>query len=102
MKLMVIPVGRGLVFSGSQAINISYSTDHRQKIFRTLPQAAWFSGSQTKNISYSTDHRPLTLERSDLLGDWVHRRLKPPRGGRKHSWECGRSDSSRSIPACDR
>src|SRR6516165_10871700 len=44
MKLMVIPVGRSLVFSGSQAINISYSTsgslvfpDHRQKIFRTLP-----------------------------------------------------------------
>src|SRR6516225_5162220 len=42
MKLMVIPVGRSLVFSGSQAKNISYSTDHRQKIFRTLPQAAWF------------------------------------------------------------
>ena len=41
MKLMVIPVGRGLVFSGSQAKNISYSTDHRsdhrKKIFRTLP-----------------------------------------------------------------
>jgi hypothetical protein len=44
MKLMVIPVGRSLVFSGSQAKNISYSTsgslvfpDHRQKIFRTLP-----------------------------------------------------------------
>ena len=30
MKLMVIPVGRSLVFSGSQA-----------KIFRTLPQMAW-------------------------------------------------------------
>src|SRR5215467_5105461 len=57
MKLMVIPVGRGLVFSGSQA-----------KIFRTLPitgnkyfvlylRQPGFSGSQTKNISYSTDHR---------------------------------------------
>jgi hypothetical protein len=30
MKLMAIPVGRSLVFSGSQAKNISYSTDHRQ------------------------------------------------------------------------
>src|SRR6516164_102791 len=38
MKLMVIPVGRSLVFSGSQAKNISYSTDHRRKIFRTLPK----------------------------------------------------------------
>ena len=37
MKLMVIPVGRSLVFSGSQAQNISYPTDHRRKIFRTLP-----------------------------------------------------------------
>jgi hypothetical protein len=37
MKLMVIPVGRSLVFSGSQAKNISYPTDHRQKMFRTLP-----------------------------------------------------------------
>ena len=46
------------------------------------------------NISYSTDHRPLTLERSDLLGDWVHRRLKPPRGGRKHSSECSLSGAS--------
>src|SRR6516162_3823102 len=26
-----------LVFSGSQVKNISYPTDHRQKIFRTLP-----------------------------------------------------------------
>src|SRR5215471_13056759 len=34
---MVMPVGRSLVFSGSQAKNISYPTDHRQKIFRTLP-----------------------------------------------------------------
>src|SRR5215471_6440889 len=33
MKLMVIPVGRSLVFSGS-------------KIFRTLPQAAWFFPDQ--------------------------------------------------------
>src|SRR6516162_5498105 len=50
---------------GSQAKNISYSTDHRQKIFRTLPQAAWFFRitdkkyfvlyrSQAINISYST------------------------------------------------
>src|SRR5215471_3454829 len=38
MKLMVIPVGRSLVFSGSQVTNISYSTDHRQKIFCTLPK----------------------------------------------------------------
>jgi hypothetical protein len=30
MKLMVIPVGNSLVFSGSQKKNISYSTDHRQ------------------------------------------------------------------------
>src|SRR5262249_40791957 len=37
MKLMVIPVGRSLVFSGSQAQNISYPADHRRKIFRTLP-----------------------------------------------------------------
>src|SRR6516225_3223787 len=28
-------------FSGSQTKNISYSADHRQKIFRTLPQMAW-------------------------------------------------------------
>src|SRR6516165_4247730 len=34
---MVMPVGRSLVFSGSQAKNISYPTDHRQKIFRILP-----------------------------------------------------------------
>jgi hypothetical protein len=40
MKLMVIPVGRSLVFSGSQVTNISYSTDHRQKIFRTDPAPA--------------------------------------------------------------
>src|SRR5215471_20176638 len=64
MKLMVMPVGRSLVFSGSQAKNISYPTDHRRKIFRTLPQAAWFFRitdkkyfvlyrSQAKNISYS-------------------------------------------------
>src|SRR5215471_21617808 len=37
MKLMVIPVGRSLVFFGSQAQNISYPADHRRKIFRTLP-----------------------------------------------------------------
>ena len=86
MKLMVIPVGRSLVFSGSQAKNISYSTDHRQKIFRTLPQAAWFfriTGkkyfvpyrSQAKNISYSTsDGLGRRFFSSDImwwLGDWT-------------------------------
>jgi hypothetical protein len=37
-----------------------------------------------------------TLRSREVLGrngylcvvNWVHRRLKPPRGGRKHSWEC--------------
>src|SRR5215470_2769448 len=62
MRLMVMPVGRSLVFFA----------DHRQKIFRTLPITGEkyfvpyraqakpilvFSGSQAKNISYSTDHR---------------------------------------------
>src|SRR6516165_1830448 len=69
MKLMAIPVGRSLVFSDSQAKNISYSIDHRQKI-RILPKRYFglyllvggrkrlvFSGSQVKNISYPTDHR---------------------------------------------
>src|SRR5215813_13333762 len=59
MRLMVMPVGRRpgffpitgekyflpcrsqakpiLVFSGSQAKTISYSTEHRQKLFRTIP-----------------------------------------------------------------
>src|SRR6516225_7488522 len=53
----------------SQAQNISYSIDHRQKI-RILPKRYFclyllvggrkrlvFSGSQVKNISYSTDYR---------------------------------------------
>src|SRR6516165_4445786 len=59
MKLMVIPVGRSLVFSGSQTKNISYSTDHRQKIFRTLPQMAW--GGEF----FSSDNMW-------WLGDWTH------------------------------
>src|SRR6516225_3181000 len=62
MKLMVIPVGRSLVFTGSQVKNISYSTDHRHKIFRTLPRTLSITGtkyfvlyrSQAKN-TYSTE-----------------------------------------------
>ena len=72
MKLMVIPVGNSLVFSGSQAKNISYSTDHRWKIFRTLPiTGKTYFGffritgknyfvlyrAQAKTILYPTDHR---------------------------------------------
>ena len=58
MKLMVIPVGRSLVFSGSQAKNISYSTDHRRKIFRTLPQMAWGGEFFSSDIMW-------------WLGDWT-------------------------------
>src|SRR5215467_13741198 len=38
MKLMVSRSAAAWFFSGSQAKNISYSTDHGQKIFRTLPK----------------------------------------------------------------
>ena len=55
---MVIPVGRSLVFSGSQAKNISYPTDHRQKIFRTLPQMAWGGEFFSSDIMW-------------WLGDWT-------------------------------
>src|SRR6516165_5485301 len=45
----------------SQAKNISYPTDHRQNLFRTLPITVKnhfvLYRSQAKNISYSTDHR---------------------------------------------
>src|SRR6516225_890888 len=58
MKLMVMPVGRSLVFSGSQAKNISYPTDHRQKIFRTLPQMAWGGEFFSSDIMW-------------WLGDWT-------------------------------
>src|SRR6516164_7587944 len=47
-----------LVFSGSQAKNISYSTDHRQKIFRTLPQMAWGGEFFSSDIMW-------------WLGDWA-------------------------------
>ena len=55
---MVMPVGRSLVFSGSQAKNISYPTDHRQKIFRTLPQMAWGGEFFSSDIIW-------------WLGDWT-------------------------------
>src|SRR5215831_16967433 len=58
MKLMVMPVGRSLVFSGSQEKNISYPTDHRQKIFRTLPQMAWGGKFFSSDIMW-------------WLGDWT-------------------------------
>src|SRR6516225_4739382 len=58
MRLMVMPVGRSLVFSGSQAKNISYPTDHRQKIFRTLPQMAWGGEFFSSDIMW-------------WLGDWA-------------------------------
>ena len=39
-----------------------------------------------------------TLRSRKVLGlcvvNWVHRRLKPPRGGKKHSWECSALPSS--------
>ena len=54
MKLMVIPVGRSLVFSGSQAKNISYSIDHRHKIFRTLSITGKKYVFYRKDISVST------------------------------------------------
>ena len=54
MKLMVMPVGRGLVFSGSQAKNISYSIDHRHKIFRTLSITGKKYVFYRKDISVST------------------------------------------------
>src|SRR5262249_52366835 len=47
-----------LVFSGSQAKNISYPTDHRQKIFRTLPQMAWGGEFFSSDIMW-------------WLGDWA-------------------------------
>src|SRR6516165_602070 len=53
-----MPVGRSLVFSGSQAKNISYPTDHRQKIFRTLPQMAWGGKCFSSDIMW-------------WLGDWT-------------------------------
>ena len=65
MKLMVMPVGRSLVFSGSQAKNISYPTDHRRKIFRTLPQMAWGGEFFSSDIMW-------------WLGDWT--RLIPSSG----------------------
>src|SRR6516165_5778112 len=94
MKLMVIPVGRSLVFSGSQAKNISYSIDHRQKIFRTLSitgkkyvfyrkdisvstswwevaNAWFFFGSQVKNISYPTDHRQKIFRTLPITGNKI-------------------------------
>src|SRR6516162_4011944 len=66
------PDHRGLVFSGSQAKNISYSTDHRWKIFRTLPITGktyfGFSGSQAKTISYSTEHRQKLFRTLPITG----------------------------------
>src|SRR5262252_7280368 len=53
-----MPVGRSLVFSGSQAKNISYPADHRQKIFRTLPQMAWGGEFFSSDIMWR-------------LGDWT-------------------------------
>src|SRR6516162_6549085 len=58
MKLMAIPVGRSLVFSGSQAKNISYPADHRQKISCTLPQMAWGGEFFSSDIMW-------------WLGDWT-------------------------------
>src|SRR6516225_8216289 len=58
MKLMVMPVGRSLVFSGSQAKNISYPADHRQKISCTLPQMAWGGEFFSADIMW-------------WLGDWT-------------------------------
>src|SRR6516165_1489797 len=49
-----MPVGRSLVFSGSQAKNISYSIDHRHKIFRTLSITGKKYVFYRKDISVST------------------------------------------------
>src|SRR5215471_15319230 len=55
MKLMVIPVGRSLVFSGSQAKNISYSTSQEAWFFRITDKKYFvLYRSQAKNISYNT------------------------------------------------
>src|SRR6516164_9404677 len=83
MKLMAIPVGRSLVFSGSQEKNISYSINHRQKK-RILPKRYFglyllvggrkrlvFSGSQVKNISYPTDHRQKIFRTLPITGNKI-------------------------------
>src|SRR6516225_7435652 len=67
----------------SQAQNISYSIDHRQKI-RILPKRYFglyllvggrkrlvFSGSQVKNISYPTDHRQKIFRTLPITGNKI-------------------------------